>query len=112
MAPGYYNPYENSNTGAARLLAQQHDELLKADRARRLERMGYDLQDIRHRMDMIDRKIQTGTISASPHRYIEPIFVDAPEPSVEEYDAELPRWLERLISDPIWEIFKRPRIKV
>lgn len=102
MAPGYYP--DTYQTGAAEMLQQHHKEMLEMDRYRRMELMRMHLQDISYNIEHFGPR--------QPARFSQPVsrMNDTSEPGFER--REVPRWLERLIDDPIWEIFKRPRIKV
>lgn len=87
--PSNYNPYQNqNNTGAAAMLAEHHRSLLQASQDRQVENLQWRVQDLNQQIREMQR---------------------APRPSVEVTD-HTPSWWSKLFSDPIWEIFKRPKI--
>lgn len=90
----YWGEYTGTSvTGAAKLLAERNLEMRKACQERDLERIKWELRNMRQEL--------------SHYR----ILCEAePEPSVEVHNYT-PSWWSRIKDDPIWEIFKRPKIK-
>lgn len=107
MASYYPNPYENSdNTGIARLLEQQHKDLLEMDRARTLSRIQQELAETRYLVDKFS------------NRYHHCIGISCEEcgmgadPVVEKpKQSRFSIFWQSVTVDPFWEFFKRPPIK-
>lgn len=87
-------------TGAASALAQHHSQLLAAAKSDQLERMARDVSDLRYRLSRMEDRFYTPSIT---HLSID----DEPEPIVEKNESTF--WRD-LFSDPVWEIFRRPKI--
>lgn len=102
MAPGF-DPYRNSsNTGLSQILAQQNKQMREAAASAQIDKMMWEVRDMRHRIDGIYSRIDY--VEAKPTVRID-----------KSLSEDKPSWFSRywnaLITDPFFEFLKRPSIK-